>query len=100
MTDKNHDTIVVHCRECPAGMMHRRKITYFTWLGDELVMVPNFPAWVCDFCGKRDYDERAVTMVSMILNPEAGKSVPRGKRTPKPDAAKRKFPQPRTPSDG
>ena len=38
------------CNECQAGMMQVRYITYFTWLGEELIMVPNFPAWICDVC--------------------------------------------------
>lgn len=44
------------CSECQAGMMHLQHITYFTWLDEELVTVPNFPAWVCDMCGRREYD--------------------------------------------
>jgi len=48
------------CGECQAGVLSLQFITYFTWLDDELVTVPNFPAWVCDVCGKREYDERAV----------------------------------------
>jgi YgiT-type zinc finger domain-containing protein len=38
------------CNECQAGMMHLQHLTYFTWLDEELVTVPNFPAWVCDMC--------------------------------------------------
>jgi len=38
----------VPCDECQAGVKLLHFITYFTWLGDELVMVPNFPAWICD----------------------------------------------------
>ena len=48
------------CRECQAGKVWLNYITYFTWLGDELITVPNFPAWICDVCGKREYDERAI----------------------------------------
>ncbi|MBI1856039.1 MAG: YgiT-type zinc finger protein [Chloroflexi bacterium] len=44
------------CAECQAGMMRLRFITYFTWLGEELITVPNFPAWICDVCGRREYD--------------------------------------------
>jgi len=54
-------------------MLRPRLITYFTWLGDELITVQNFPAWVCDVCGKREYDEKAVSWLSMLLNPTAGK---------------------------
>ena len=38
----NHDP-VFPCRECQAGHMHRDYIAYFTWLGDELIAVPDFP---------------------------------------------------------
>lgn len=74
--------------------MHRRHITYFTWLGEELVTVPNFPAWVCDMCGKREYDERAVSLLAMILNPEAGKPTRRIKRARQPDPRKRNVSHP------
>ena len=61
------------CDECQAGVKHLHFITYFTWLGDELVMVPNFPAWICDVCGRRDYDEKSISWLTMLLNPDAGK---------------------------
>jgi YgiT-type zinc finger domain-containing protein len=81
------------CRECSAGMMHLRHITYFTWLGEELIMVPNFPAWVCDMCGKREFDERAISWLSMILNPNAGKPTRHPKPAPRPGPAKRNLPR-------
>ena len=62
------------CSECQAGMMHLQHITYFTWLDEELITVPNFPAWVCDLCGRREYDERAIAWLVTILNPETGKT--------------------------
>ena len=62
------------CSECQAGVMHLQHITYFTWLDEELVTVPNFPAWVCDMCGRREYDERAISWLVTILNPETGKA--------------------------
>lgn len=70
---------VFPCSECQAGVMRLQFITYFTWLGDELVMVPGFPAWVCDVCGRRDYDERAVSWLSTLLSPNAGQPPPRRK---------------------
>jgi YgiT-type zinc finger domain-containing protein len=62
------------CRECQMGKMHLQHLTYFTWLNDELITAPNFPAWVCDVCGKRDYDARAVQWLNILLNPEAGRA--------------------------
>jgi YgiT-type zinc finger domain-containing protein len=61
------------CKECQAGIVRPRYVTYFTWLKDELITVPNFPAWVCDVCGKREYDQRAIAWLSMLLNPNAGR---------------------------
>jgi YgiT-type zinc finger domain-containing protein len=65
------------CNECQAGVMHLQLITYFTWLDNELVTVPNFPAWVCDVCGKREYDERAVNWLTTLLSPNAGQPTSR-----------------------
>jgi YgiT-type zinc finger domain-containing protein len=63
----------IPCNECQAGMMRLRFITYFTWLGEELITAPNFPAWVCDVCGRREYDEKAISWLTMLLNPNAGR---------------------------
>ena len=64
--------------------MHSRHITYFTWLDEELVTVPNFPAWVCDVCGRREYDARAISWLTTILNPETGKASSPKRRVPPP----------------
>ncbi|HBG74691.1 MAG: hypothetical protein A2X25_11710 [Chloroflexi bacterium GWB2_49_20] len=63
------------CNECSAGVMHLKFITYFTWLGEELITVPNFPAWICDVCGRREYDKKARSWLTALLNPETGKDV-------------------------
>ncbi len=62
------------CTECQMGMMHLQHITYFTWLNEELVTVPNFPAWVCDMCGRREYDSQAISLLATLLDPETGKA--------------------------
>lgn len=61
------------CLECGAGVMHLTHITYFTWLNEELVTVPNFPAWVCDLCGRREFDPRAVAWLNTLLDPATGR---------------------------
>jgi YgiT-type zinc finger domain-containing protein len=87
-TAKNVPGMSYPCRECQAGMVKLRFVTFFTWLGDELITVPNFPAWVCDVCGRREYDDRAVNWLSALLNPDAGQSTRRLK-TPERSAPKR-----------
>jgi YgiT-type zinc finger domain-containing protein len=66
---------VFPCPECQAGHMHRTYVAYFTWLGDELISVPDFPAWTCDLCGRCEYDENALTRLTLLLSPNAGKTI-------------------------
>ncbi len=61
------------CPECHAGLLHLEYLTYFTWLNQELITVPNFPSWVCDVCGRREYDSRAVSWLNTLLAPSTGK---------------------------
>jgi len=72
-------SVLYPCPECPAGVMRMEYTTYFTWLNDELITVPNFPAWKCDICGRRDFDPRSVTWLNTLLNPATGRSA--GRRT-------------------
>ncbi len=63
--------------------MHLTYLTYYTWLADELITVPQFPSWICDVCGKREYDQHAVQQLTLLLNPNAGRSsAPNSRRTP------------------
>jgi YgiT-type zinc finger domain-containing protein len=73
---------VTPCPECQTGVLRLQYITYFTWLNEELITVPNFPAWICDLCGRREYDPRAITWLNTLLNPEAGRSSTRRRSIP------------------
>ncbi len=75
--------------------MHRDFVTYFTWIGDDLVTVPDFPAWVCDVCHRREYDVQALNQLSLMLSPNAGKPSPRPRPMPRP--VERKNPRPSQP---
>ncbi len=72
--DERKQESLYHCPECLAGVMRMEAVTYFTWLNKELVTVPNFPAWVCDMCGRREFDSRAITWLNTLLNPSTGRS--------------------------
>ena len=79
------------CPECHTGVFRLEYLTYFTWLNDELITVPNFPSWVCDVCGRRDYDSRAVSWLNTMLSPSTGRK-PRARRRNRPASMGR--PQP------
>jgi YgiT-type zinc finger domain-containing protein len=78
-TSGKYELPVFPCNECQAGTMRLSYITYFTWLDEELVTVPGFPAWICDVCGKREYDDRAVNWLTTLLSPNAGQTTIRSK---------------------
>jgi YgiT-type zinc finger domain-containing protein len=63
----------ITCPECLAGIMRMDRIVYFTWLAGELITVPDFPAWVCDMCGRREFDPQAVSRLNILLNPSTGR---------------------------
>ena len=70
------------CRECQVGHFTLKPVSYFTWLGDEMVVIPEFPAWVCDVCGTRIYDDYAMTQLNYLLNPSAGKPINKNRSWP------------------
>lgn len=88
---------VIPCSECQAGHMHREYVAYYTWLGDELITVPDFPAWVCDICGRCEYDENALTRLTLLLSPNAGKNLSSSLRLRKKDNVKAKMQRPSRP---
>jgi len=73
------------CTECQTGVLRLEYLTYFTWLDEELITVPNFPAWVCDVCGRREYDSHAVSRLNTLLNHEVGR---RGNARRRPGTAR------------
>ncbi len=77
------------CPQCQAGLLHLRYVTYFTYLGKEMLTVPNFPAWVCDVCGYLEYDQRALGYLNTLLSPllqseEASPAQPKAKGPSRP----------------
>ncbi|MEA3327442.1 MAG: YgiT-type zinc finger protein [Chloroflexota bacterium] len=63
------------CLRCQGGRKRLSSATFMTWLGNDLITVPNFPTWICDLCGDRTYDAQALAQLSILLNPEAGTPV-------------------------
>ncbi len=91
---QNHDdpSYTRPCTECQAGQMRRHYVTYFTWMGDELITVPDFPSWTCDLCGRREYDLQALNELTLLLNPVAGRPTPRSRTFPAQPSSKGSLP--------
>lgn len=88
MSDHDSEDYEYPCPNCGGGRKHLQHITYLTWFRDQMITVPNFPAWVCDLCGGRDFDSRAVSWLHTILNTQE-RHPPRGpeRRTGPPPGA-------------
>lgn len=68
------------CPDCQVGKYKLQLVTFYAFIGEELITVPDFPCWVCDVCKRRDYDQKAVSQVYMVLNADLGKPVLRGRK--------------------
>jgi len=55
------------CPECQVGFLRPRHSSYFTEHDGQVVSVPDFPAWVCDVCGRREYDHTALAELQAML---------------------------------
>lgn len=69
MENSTQNPELTTCPECHVGRLKRRYVAYLTWIGRGYVTVPDFPAWVCDVCGFREYDTRAMRRLNLLLSP-------------------------------
>jgi YgiT-type zinc finger domain-containing protein len=49
-----------------------------------LLVLPNFPGWVCDVCGNREYEPAALEHLQLLLGAETELRRPTGRRAPAP----------------
>lgn len=82
MTDPEAGEPVVYpCRQCQAGTLRLKRVVLAHWFGDKFVIIPNFPGWVCDVCGEREYDAVALEQMRLILGPETERPRDIGRRS-------------------
>ena len=59
------------CPHCQMGTLRPQPVVFAHWFEGRFITIPNFPGWVCDFCGERQYDAAAIERLETILGPEA-----------------------------
>ena len=67
---------VILCPSCAGGRMNRKPSTYFSWMGDELIAVPDFPLWQCDVCKRCEYDVQARQYLKNMFTRVIQKKIP------------------------
>ena len=57
------------CLTCHIGTLQRKLAPYAGWHGDNFVVIPALPAWLCDVCGERMYDQAALDTLLSLIGP-------------------------------
>jgi YgiT-type zinc finger domain-containing protein len=72
-TENDHESgapMTYVCPDCQTGSLRPRRVVFAHWYGGQFITIPNFPGWVCDVCGTREYDPAALEQVQMLLGAE------------------------------
>jgi YgiT-type zinc finger domain-containing protein len=56
------------CPHCMVGVMTPAKAFYCQWSDGHFITAPDFPAWVCDVCGAREYEPQAVLELQTLID--------------------------------
>ena len=59
------------CPNCRIGTLRHDRATYAAWHGEQFVVVPSAPVTLCDVCGERLYDMRALEQVLLLIGPRS-----------------------------
>lgn len=62
---------IIRCEECGIGRLHPVKTPYLLNVGKHMLVMPDSPAYVCDICGNRFYDDEFLHGVHYLLKQAA-----------------------------
>ncbi len=77
----------IRCDECGIGHCHPVKAPYLLQTGKHMLVLPDSPAYVCDICGNRFFDDEFLTGVHYLLEQAAEDSrrSARRRQAPRPE---------------
>ncbi len=58
---------MIICPSCSLGRLGKRSMAYIEWHGNNLLIANRLPAYVCDLCGERIYDDEAIENLQRLL---------------------------------
>ncbi|MCA9960056.1 MAG: YgiT-type zinc finger protein [Anaerolineales bacterium] len=56
------------CDECRVGRYQKTTTPYTYWIGDQILVFPNAPAFVCDVCKHTIYDSHFLNSMEYVLD--------------------------------
>lgn len=70
----------IRCEECGIGRCRPVTTPYLMKLGKHMLVMPDSPAYVCDICGNRFFDDEFLNGVHYLLEQAAADSHRRARR--------------------
>jgi YgiT-type zinc finger domain-containing protein len=64
------------CSNCHVGHLSDMRSTYTQWHDGELIVVPNVPAQVCDYCGEIHFHPIVLERLQQLLWADTGRQGP------------------------
>ncbi|MFQ5398739.1 MAG: hypothetical protein ACE5E7_03985 [Anaerolineae bacterium] len=58
----------VNCEKCRIGRCHQSLVPYITRINEQLLVIPNTPAYTCDICGHLAYDVVFINQIYLLLD--------------------------------
>lgn len=71
------------CPACHVGHLHDERGTYTQWYEGQLVVVPNVPAQVCDYCGETHFHPVVLERLQQLLWTDTGSKGNPASNTPR-----------------
>ena len=72
-TKKPSETISNLCPACHIGYLHDEHSTYTQWHEGQLIVVPQVPAQVCDYCGETHFHPVVLERLHQLLWADTGR---------------------------
>jgi len=66
------ETVTAPCPSCHVGHLREERSTYTQWHDGQLIIVPNVPSQVCDYCGETHFHPVVLERLHQLLWAEVG----------------------------
>lgn len=85
----------IRCEECGIGRCRPISTPYLLKIGKHMLVMPDSPAYACDICGNRFFDDEFLNGVHYLLEQAAEDSRRRARRRQAPPRESAALPQAR-----
>lgn len=85
----------IRCEECGIGRCRPISTPYLLKVGKHMLVMPDSPAYACDICGNRFFDDEFLNGVHYLLEQAAEDSRRRARRRQAPPLESTALPQAR-----